>query len=296
MNRYKIGIAPINWSNDDDLSLGGDISFEQCISEMKEAGFSGTEVGNKFPDCPHELKAKLKPLQLEVSSAWFSSHFTDKNQFESTLERFLDHLSFLNEMGARFVNVGECAHAIHGLKVPIFDENKPVYTKRQWTLLIQGLHILGRLCHDYGMVLVFHHHLGTGVQTQDEIDFLLEHTSPELVSLLLDTGHAMAADICPVDLFKRHCDRIKYIHLKDIRSKVFNHAKQKKLSFLEAVKKGVFTVPGDGDLNFIPLFDELDVCNYHGWMIVEAEQDPALAHPKVYAKKARHYLKQTLGV
>lgn len=286
----KLGIAPINWCNDDDPDLGKDISFEQCINEMAMAGYIGTELGNKYPRDSNVLKRALESCGLQLSSAWFSTYFTVDGQYENTLSRFLEHLSFMRAMGSSYINICECGHAIQGTTLPVISPSKPEFTEKQWEQLTQGLHALGRIAHDFNMQLVYHYHAGTGVYSANEIDYLMERTSPELISLLLDTGHAAFAGIDPLDLIARHVDRIKYVHLKDIRSDVLRATERKQLNFMDAVRAGVFTVPGDGAIDFGPIFKALKNNHYNGWMIVEAEQDPAKAPPLEYARKAFAYL------
>lgn len=290
----KLGIAPINWCNDDDPNLGKETSFEQCIDEMAQAGYVGTELGNKYPRDVSILKEALQSRGLQLSSAWFSTYFTDPGQYEKCLSQFLDHLSFMRAMGAYYINVCECAHAIQGTDMSILGAYKPQFTEQQWSALIGGLHAIGRIASDFNMQIVYHYHAGTGVFTEDEIDFLMEHTSPQLVSLLLDTGHAAFAGIDSVDLIRKYGDRIKYVHLKDIRLPVYKKVETDQLDFMAAVRAGVFTVPGDGDLNFTPVLDALKDIEYKGWMIVEAEQDPKVAPALEYAMKAYEYLKPLL--
>lgn len=290
--RIKLGIAPINWSNDDDPNLGKDISFEQCIQEMSLAGYIGTELGNKYPRDPSVLKNALQTRGLQLSSAWFSTFFTEPEEYESTLSRFMEHLSFIRSQGASFINVCECGHAIQGTDLPILSPNKPEFSQEQWGKLIQGLHVIGRIAHDYKIKLAYHYHAGTGVFDEDEIDHLMDNTSPELISLLLDTGHAAFAGIDPLDLISKYGERILYVHLKDIRAEVLNNVEIEQLNFMDAVRAGVFTVPGDGSLDFPPIFKALQKYNYSGWMIVEAEQDPAKAPPLEYAKRAYDFLSQ----
>lgn len=291
----KLGIAPINWCNDDDPNLGKDISFEQCIQEMSLAGYVGTELGNKYPRDVSVLTNSLEAHGLQLSSAWFSTYFTDPEQYEATLSRFIDHLSFMRALGAEYINVCECGHAIQGTDLPILGLDKPVFTAEQWKKLIQGLHTLGRIAYDFNMQIVYHYHAGTGIFSENEIDFLMNNTSPERVSLLLDTGHAAFAGINPTQLILKYGNRIKYVHLKDIRSEILHQVESKQLNFMDSVRKGVFTVPGDGALDFSPIFIELEKYNYEGWMIVEAEQDPLIAPPLEYAIKAYDYLNLLLS-
>jgi inosose dehydratase len=290
----KLGIAPINWCNDDDPNLGKDISFGQCISEISLAGYVGTELGNKYPRDVTVLKKALESKGLQLSSAWFSTYFTVPDQYQNTLSRFLEHLSFMRAMGATYINVCECGHAIQGTELAVISPAKPEFSQEQWEQLTNGLHALGRIAYDFNMQLVYHYHAGTGVYSANEIDYLMERTSPELISLLLDTGHAVFAGIDPLDLISRYGDRIKYVHLKDIRSEVLRTTEQEQLNFMDAVRAGVFTVPGDGAIDFIPIIKALKSNNYNGWMIVEAEQDPAKAPPLEYAKKAFSYLNSIL--
>ncbi|CEK09201.1 myo-inosose-2 dehydratase [Legionella hackeliae] len=290
----KLGIAPINWCNDDDPTLGQDISFEQCIDEMSLAGYKGTEMGNKYPRNAFDLKQRLADKGLELTSAWFSTFFTEEDQYETTLSRFLTHLSFMRSAGAQFVNVSECGHAIQQTKQAILGATKPQFNDQQWQRLIQGLHALGRIAHDFGMQAVYHYHAGTGVFTEEEIDFLMLNTSPSLLGLLLDTGHAAFAGIDAMHLIHKYQQRIRYVHLKDIRLSVLYKVRTEHINFMDAVREGVFTVPGDGDLDFYPMIEALKQQNYQGWMIVEAEQDPAKAPPLEYAQKAQRYLSEVI--
>lgn len=290
----KLGIAPINWCNDDDPSLGKDISFEQCINEMSEAGYVGTEMGNKFPRDTRLLKQSLENRGLEMASAWFSSRFTEPAQYDATLSAFLDHLTFMRAMGARFINVCECGHSIQNTLLSVSGSKRPQFSTDQWDKLIQGLHAIGRLAHDYHIQIVYHYHAGTGVFTQQEINYLMHHTSPELISLLLDTGHAAFAGIDPVTLIREHKKRIRYVHLKDIRQNVLNTVIRDEYNFMDAVRAGVFTVPGDGNMDFTAVLEELRKNDYQGWMIVEAEQDPAKAPPLQYARKAFTHINEIM--
>lgn len=291
----KLGIAPINWCNDDDPNLGKEISFEQCIDEMAQAGYEGTELGNKYPREPSVLHNALQQRGLQLSSAWFSTFFTEEDKYESTLSRFFEHLSFMKALGAKYINICECGHAIQGTELPVLGSEKPQFTEQQWERLIQGLHTIGRIAYDYGMTIVYHYHAGTGVFSADEIEHLMQNTSPELLSLLLDTGHAAFAGINPLDLIHLYGERIRYVHLKDIRSSVFDKVKKEQLNFMDAVRAGVFTVPGDGSIDFVPILAALKKRQYSGWMIVEAEQDPAIAPPLEYAMKAFTYLTSANG-
>lgn len=285
----KLGVAPIAWTNDDLPELGKENTFEQCISEMALAGYTGTEIGNKYPKDPETLKQFLEPRGLEVASAWFSAFLTTE-PYENTFEKFKEHRDFLWNMGAKVIVVSEQGHSIQGRDLPIFEE-KPKFTDQEWDLLTKGLEKLGDLAHERDMEIVYHHHMGTGVQTTDEIERLMENTDPEKVSLLFDTGHLVYSGEEPLGIFEKYHHRIKHIHFKDIREDVMNEVKNEKDSFLTGVKKGAFTVPGDGMVDFTPIWKAIEQSGYEGWIVVEAEQDPSLAIPFIYAKQAREYIK-----
>ncbi|WP_374017781.1 myo-inosose-2 dehydratase [Paenibacillus thiaminolyticus] len=291
----KIGIAPIGWTNDDMPELGGENTFEQCVSEMALAGFAGTEVGNKYPRDIGALQKALRLRKLEVASAWFSAFLTVK-QLEETTAAFVQHRDFLHAMGAKVIVVSEQGHSVQGMMdTPLF-ERKPVFGEQDWKRLTDGLHVLGELAKEKDMDVVYHHHMGTGVQTTEEIARLMEGTNPELVSLLYDTGHLVFSGEEPLSILNRYMDRIKHVHLKDVRADVARRVREEGLSFLQAVKEGVFTVPGEGCIDFAPLFRALSAAGYRGWMLVEAEQDPAKANPFEYALLARDYILRQAGV
>jgi inosose dehydratase len=291
----KLAIAPIGWTNDDMPELGGEITFEQCVSEMALAGFSGSELGNKYPRETKVLKKALGLRGLEIASAWFSAFLTSK-PYEETTKAFTLHRDFLHEMGAKVIVVSEQGNSIQGqMETPLF-EKKPVFTEEEWTLLVEGLHLLGDLAAEKGMKIVYHHHMGTGVQTAEEIDRLMIETDPDKVSLLYDTGHLVFSGEDHLHVLEKHMDRIHHVHLKDVRIDVANEVREGKLSFLQAVKEGVFTVPGDGVIDFKPVFKKLEGSGYKGWFVVEAEQDPAKANPLEYALKARDYIRVQSGL
>ena len=293
MVKIKLGIAPIAWTNDDLPELGKENSFEQCISEMALAGFTGTEIGNKYPKDPEVLRPYLEIRNLNVASAWFSAFLTTK-PFEETAAAFIEHRDFLHAMGAKVIVVSEQGHSIQGLDLPVFGK-KPVFTEEEWKRLTTGLEQLGDLAHEKDMAIVYHHHMGTGVQTTAEIERLMAETDPRKVSLLFDSGHLVFSGEDPLAVFTAHQDRIKHIHFKDIREDVAKKVVAEEMSFLDGVKAGVFTVPGDGMIDFKPIVAAIDASGYEGWVVVEAEQDPALANPFEYAVKARTYIKSIWG-
>jgi len=293
-NDIRLAIAPIGWTNDDMPELGGEIPFEQCISEMALAGFEGSEVGNKYPRDPERLNKALKLRGLTICNAWFSSFLTTKSLVEVEKD-FVQQCDFLFAVGARVIGAAEQGNSIQGKPLPIFDA-KPRFTNEEWKRLTEGLNHLGALAKKKGMQLVYHHHMGTGVQTTEEIDRLMEMTDPELVGLLYDTGHLVFSGEDHLAILHKYLKRIKHVHLKNVRFEVMEKAKKEKWSFLQAVRNGVFTVPGDGGLDFVPVFDALKSGGYKGWWVVEAEQDPAKANPLEYALIARKYIKDKAGI
>ena len=290
-----LGIAPIGWTNDDLPELGAENTFEQAVSEMALSGFSGTEIGNKYPKDPAALKHALDIRGMRIASRWFSSFLITRSLAENE-EAFLSELDFLAAVGANRINVSEQSHSIQGMQdTPIF-ENKYIMDEREWGLLANGLNHLGKLAVERGFKLCFHHHMGTVVQTEAETDRLMAQTDPRYVFLCYDTGHFTFTGVDPVKMLERYVDRVGHVHLKDMRLPVVEQARRERWSFLKAVKNGAFTVPGDGDVNFAPVFDVLDKAGYQGWLLVEAEQDPAKAPPYEYACKARQYIGAHTGL
>lgn len=294
MSQIELAIAPIAWTNDDLPELGAENTFEQCVSEMALAGFTGTEVGTKYPRDPEVLRKALELRGLRVASAWTSLHLTTR-PYAETEKDFIEQRDFLKAMGAKVIVVAEQGHSIQGLDQPVFAD-QPSFTDDEWDLLTSGLERLGDLAAETGQRIVYHHHMGTGVQSAAEIDRLMANTDPAKVSLLLDTGHLTFAGEDPMAVAQRHFDRIGHVHLKDIRPEVLDRVKENKLSFLDGVREGVFTVPGDGFVDIEPVVKLFSASDYQGWFVVEAEQDPAKANPLEYALKAREYIRVTAGI
>ena len=271
-NKVKLGIAPIAWTNDDMPDLGSENTFEQCISEMALAGFTGCEVGNKYPrdDIP-ALKKALSLRNMQICNAWFSSFLLTK-PYDEVEKDFTDHISFLKEMGAKVVGISEQSYSIQGTDKSVF-KDKYIMNDDEWARLCDGVNRLGK-----------------------EIDRLMENTDPELFSLLYDSGHLAYCGEDYIGVLKKYANRVKHVHLKDIRPEVIDKVKRENLSFLEGVRLGTFTVPGDGAIDFGPIFDILADSGYEGYVLVEAEQDPAKANPFEYALKARKYIAEKAGL
>ena len=295
-NKVKLGIAPIGWTNDDMPDLGSENTFEQCVSEMALAGFTGSEVGNKYPRDVEVLKKALALRNMEICNAWFSACFTTKTKEEVAAE-FIEHRDFLHAMGAKIIGAAEVGNSIQGLDEPIFAA-KPVYTEEQWEAVTSGYSMLAELAKEKGMKLTCHHHMGTGIQTPEEIDRFMSMVSDD-VYLLFDTGHIYYSEgtqEAVMAVLNKYIDRIAHVHLKDVRSEVVAKAKAENWSFLQGVRAGTFTIPGDGAIDFVPVFKALDNAGYVGYMVVEAEQDPAKANPLEYAIRARKFIAEKTGL
>lgn len=295
-NKVKLGIAPIAWTNDDMPDLGKENTFEQCVSEMALAGFTGSEVGNKYPKDPEVLKKALELRGVEICNQWFSSFLITKS-FEEVEKEFRAQLAFLKAMGAKVIGASEQSHSVQGqMDTPIFG-HKYEMNDEEWDTFCTGMNKLGKIAkEEYGIALTFHHHMGTVVQSLAEVDRMMENTDPEYVSLLFDTGHFTYCGEDPLEVVKKYVHRIKHVHLKDIRPEVVEQVKKENMSFLAGVRAGAFTIPGDGCINYDPIFKVLEDAGYEGYMVVEAEQDPAKANPLEYAIRARKFIAEKTGL
>ncbi len=277
----RIGINPLTWTNDDMPELGADTPLETCLSEGKEAGYAGFELGQKFPRKAEILGPILEAHGLKLVSGWYSSQLLERTA-EEEIEAMQDHMNLLKALGSNVMVYCEVSQCIHGEReVPV--SKRPVMTEAEWTTLLERIEVVGQYLNSQGMALAYHHHMGTVVESEADVDRLMQGTS-DAVGLLLDTGHMTYAGGDPLALAKRYAGRIRHVHCKDIRAEVLKDAKNQNLSFLNSVLNGTFTVPGDGSVDYPSIFAVLKECNYSGWLVVEAEQDPAVAHPLTYAK------------
>jgi inosose dehydratase len=292
--KVPLGITPTLWWNDDFPLIDIGIPFGQCVSEMALAGFHGCSVGHKYPKDPAVLKPALDLRGLRVSEPWVSTYFTISHMKKQTLQTFKEQMSFIKAMGGTDMVIAEFGQAVNPLPVALF-ANRPIFSSQQWKDLFEGLQEVGEMANDNGLRLCFHPHMGTGVMIKEDVDRLMENTKPEVVHLLLDTGHLAFAGADPLEVTTKYASRIKHIHLKDVRADIVAKARKENLSFQESIEDGVFTVPGDGAIDFVPILTTLAKAGFEGWLVVEAEQDPAKANPLEYAKMARQYLRQTLG-
>lgn len=296
-DKVCLGIAPIGWCNDDMPELGAENTFQQIVSEMALAGFTGCEIGNKYPTDPAELKKALDLRGMRIASRWYSS-FLLTRPIEEEEKDFIANLEFLKAVGANRINVSEQSYSIQGqVDTPVLTGgHKHVMNDEEWDRFTAGLNRLGQIAKDHGFKLCFHHHMGTVVQTSEETDRMMSNTDPDLVFLCYDTGHFTFAGEDPLAMLKKYVDRIGHVHLKDMRLPVVRKVREENWSFLKAVREGAFTVPGDGDVDFDPIFKVLSEGGYEGWLLVEAEQDPAKANPLEYAIKGRTYIREHTGL
>lgn len=290
----KIGIAPIGWANDDLTEIGKECTYQQILSEIALAKYDGTEIGNKFPKDILVLKKQLNLRKLKIASAWFSSYIL-KNGLKKTLIEFKKHIAFLKQLNAKVVVVCEQSKSIQQQKLSLFN-NKPELNETEWNTLAIGLNQLGLYAKTQGLKLVYHHHMGTVIQTASETSKILKLTDPKLVFLLFDTGHFFMANEDPIKLVLKYKKRIAHVHLKDVRLNIKNNMIKNKTCFLDGVIEGMFTVPGNGAINFDNFFANLAKINYQNWLIVEAEQDPKKADPFEYALKAMKFIKNKIEI
>ena len=285
----RIGINPLTWTNDDLPSLGAENSLETCLSEGVKAGFSGFELGNKFPRNSNELKELLRPYGLDLVSGWYSGQLLSRS-VEEELAAIQEHLKLLRDCGSKVMVYCEVTGCIHGDRTePLF--RRPRLSASQWPNYGKRLTEVAEFCLAEGVQIAYHHHMGTVVETEEEVDLLMQHTG-DAVGLLLDSGHIFFAGGDASNLIRRHGHRIKHVHCKDVRKSVINDAKNRNLSFLDSVLNGAFTVPGDGDIDFRSIFRELKDKQYQGWLVVEAEQDQIIAPPFEMATLGANTLKR----
>jgi inosose dehydratase len=277
----QLGIAPIGWSNDDLPELGGDISLEQCLREALEAGYAGVEKGGKFPMIPRELKPILEGHGLKLVTGWFSGELRH-GTVEREKRRMAGQLQLFLELGAPVLVYAETTGTVQGnIDIPVAD--RPVMPDEEFKRYGDWLTELAEWLQAEGCPMTFHHHMGTVVETEREVDLLMRH-SGEAVGLLLDTGHLTFAGGDVLATTRRHGARINHVHCKDIRHDVLEQHLAERWSFLKGVLEGVFTVPGDGMIDFGPFALLLAEIGYRGWVVVEAEQDPAKANPLEMAR------------
>jgi inosose dehydratase len=277
----RFGVSPIAWINDDMPELGGDTPVESVLDDIREIGFAGVELGGKFPRDPRALRELLERYGLDLIGGWYSSNLLVRDA-EAEIEAMRSHLQLLQALGSKVFVIADTSNAIHG------DRNRPLADSpalgdEQWKMFGERLTKVADFVRSEGLRLAYHHHLGTVVETADELDRFLAETGPD-VGLTLDTGHAALGGIDALSIIQNRPERVAHVHCKDVRRPIFDALMNQRRSFLEGVLEGIFTVPGDGDLDFQPVFEALSAVGYSGWVVVEAEQDPAIADPRAFAR------------
>ena len=289
----RIGVNPLSWMNDDLPSLGGETPLETALAEGKEIGYEGFELGNKFPKDGPGLKAKLAEFGLACVSGWYSGELA-AGSVEDEVARCHAHMDKLRFNGARVVVYGEVADSVQGQIDTPLSQRPRFVDDAAWQGYAQRLDAFGaHLKAMYGITLAYHHHMGAYVESPADIDRLMALTNPSKVGLLFDTGHAYfggATD--PAALLKQHVARVVHVHCKDVRPALIAKARNDGWSFLNGVLAGTFTVPGDGVIDYDAVLGTLHAAGYQGWLVVEAEQDPAVAPSYAYAKKGYQTLRR----
>ena len=276
----RIGINPLTWTNDDLPALGEDNSLEKCLSEARQAGYEGVELGRKFPRDAAVLGPILKKFQLNLVSGWYSARLLERS-VEDEIKAMQPHLTLLKSLGSRAMVFCEVSRCVHGDR-KIALSKRPKLAEREWQPFSRDLDRVASYLSDQGVKMAYHHHMGTVIQAEDEVDRMMDAT--KAVGLLLDTGHLTFAGGDPMRALERHAKRIVHVHCKDIRKDKLARALEQDSSFLDSVLGDAFAVPGDGSIDFAPLLERLSRSNYSGWLVVEADQDPAKAHPLTHAR------------
>tara|TARA_B110000263_G_scaffold246379_1_gene257352 strand:- start:332 stop:1225 length:894 start_codon:yes stop_codon:yes gene_type:complete len=284
----KLGIAPIAWSNDDMPELGGDTSIETCLEETKKAGYTGIELGGKFPRNPGIIKFLLDKYELQMPGGWYGSLIRERSVEDEWLS-MQDHINLLKLVNASVFVFADVSGSIQS-KEDIKLSNRPRLADNEWGLYAKKISELSNRLSDIGIPMSYHEHMGTIVQTEKDVDRFLNETNDKTF-LLYDTGHLLFGQADYEKILKKYISRINHVHCKDIRRNILDNSLKNNLSFTNSFLDGVFTVPGDGCIDYWPLVKALYENNYRDWLVVEAEQDPIKANPFVYAKIGYDYLK-----
>ncbi len=284
------GTNPIAWSNDDDHRIGAHLSLEDCLSDCRKIGFDGIEKGHKMPNEGGALKAKLGEFGLRFVGGWHSTNLliNDVATEKAALQTFID---MTKAAGGDHINVCECSNTVHGNDaMPVND--RPIMSDEQWQRFSQGYEALSRHASEQGVKMGYHHHMGTIIESAADIDRFMAMAGPH-TRLLLDTGHCTFGGANPEEVAQKYMDRVTHIHAKNIRPEIMKQVRGENLSFIEGVRRGVFTVPGDpeGCVDFAPVLKVAAAHNYAGWVVIEAEQDSAVREPFHYQSMGLKALK-----
>jgi inosose dehydratase len=277
----RFGVSPIAWINDDMPELGADTALEQVLAEARDIGFTGIELGGRFPRDPPTLIALLARFQLVLVAGWYSANLLTCSAREE-IAALQAHLDLLKTLGCTVFIIAETSNAIHGIRNRALSAS-PRLDRAGWAHFGDKLTEVADYLAAAGMRLAYHHHLGTVVESGEDLERFLEYTGPT-VGMTIDTGHAALGGVDAVSLIRTHPQRVAHVHCKDVRFAVFRKIKAEGRCFLSGVLDGMFTAPGDGDLDFRKVMQALAEISYSGWIIVEAEQDPAIADPRRYGE------------
>ncbi len=285
----RFGVSPIAWANDDMPELGGDTPLENILDDIQQLGFEGVELGGKFPRDASILKPLLARHQLDLIGGWYSASLLTRTA-HAEIEALQPHLELLKAMGSSVFVIAETSNAIHGQRARNMSD-RPRLTPGSWALFGQRMTEVADYIQAQGLRFAYHHHLGTVVENADDLESLLAMTGHS-VGLTLDTGHAALGGIDALRVIARHPHRIAHVHCKDVRRDVFTRMVANGSSFLDGVVAGMFTVPGDGGLDYARIMSALNTIDYSGWIVIEAEQDPVIANPRAYAELGLETLKR----
>lgn len=283
------GVSPIAWANDDMPELGGDTTLDALLTDVKAIGFDGVELGNKFPRDAATLTPIMAGYGLDIVGGWYSSSLLTRDA-DAEIAAIADHLALLEAMGTSVFILAETSNAVHGDRTSRLDTH-PQLDDTQWERFGRGLDAVAAHVNARGLRFAYHHHLGTAVETDAELRRFFAVTG-EHVGLVLDTGHATYGGIDPVRIVREHPERISHVHCKDVRTARHRDFFANGTSFLDGVVGGMFTTPGDGDYDYTPFLAALADIDYSGWIVIEAEQDPAVADPRTYQQLGLDTLKR----
>lgn len=291
----RVGINPIAWTNDDFHELGDGIPVERCLEEAREAGYAGIEMGRKLPRDAQTLAPLLAAHGLDLVSGWHSLHLLE-NPIDAEVDAFRRHLELLAACGSDVAIVAECSRRTYtDRRAPLrFGPTAKRLADAEWARLARGFVAITDAASAAGLRAAYHPHAGTVIQDAMDVDRLLREV-PSL-HLLFDSGHLALAGSDALDVLRRHAARVAHVHLKNVRAEIADRVRAESWPFERAVKEGVFTVPGDGGLDFAPMFDALAQAGFAGWFVVEAEQDPERAEPFDYARLGRRTVRRLAGV
>ena len=289
--KIKLGIAPIAWSNDDMPELGGDTPIEDCLNEARMSGYGGIELGGKFPRNPGIIKFLLSKYKLDMPGGWYGSLLREKT-VDQEWAAMQDHIKLLKIVNAKVFVFADVSGSIQGIaNIPL--SQRPQLEDKDWKTYLNKISEISNRLDDIGIPLSYHEHMGTIIQTEEDINRFIDGTNDKTF-LLYDTGHLLFAQANYINILEKYVSRINHIHFKDIRKEVLENSLNQNLSFRESFLNGVFTVPGDGCIEYKNILKILYQNGYNKWLVVEAEQDPKKANPLKYAKIGFNYLDKIL--